>query len=73
MSKFENSNQISKNNSNINHKSQIQPKLKFGEYILTPLESFIINKQMPHGFKLELEENLIKVTDSINNNEIKKK
>ena len=72
MSKFENSNQISKNNSNINHKSQIQPKLKFGEYILTPLESFIINKQMPHGFKLELEENLIKVTDSINNNEIKK-
>ena len=61
MSKFENSNQISKNISNINQKSQIQSQLKLGEYFLTPLESFIINKQMPHGFKLESEENILKI------------
>ena len=32
--------------------------IKFGEYMLTPLETFIINRKMPEGFKLEKEEKI---------------
>ena len=73
MSNHENSNHILKNKSNGNTKSQIQPELKLGEYFLTPLESFIINKKMPRGFKLELEENLKKLTESYNKDRKKNK
>ena len=31
-------------------------KLKNGQYILTPIESFLLNKIMPKGFKFETEE-----------------
>ena len=34
--------------------------LKIGQYMLTPLQSIIINKKMPFGFKLETEENILK-------------
>ena len=63
MSNNENSNHKQKNKSIINNKSQVPTELKLGEYFLTPLESFIINKSMPHGYKLELFENLTKFSD----------
>ena len=77
MSNNENSNHKQKNKSIINNKSQVPTELKLGEYFLTPLESFIINSSMPHGFKLELFENLNKFSDTdskerkINNNKNK--
>ena len=64
MSNNENSNHKQKNKSIINNKSQVPTELKLGEYFLTPLESFIINRSMPHGFKLELFENLNKFSDT---------
>ena len=64
MSNRANSSYLLKNNLNINNNPQIKPELKLGEFYLTPLESFIINKSMPHGFKLELEENLLKLMES---------
>ena len=73
MSNHENSNHISKNKSNGNTRSQNHPELKLGEYYLTPLESFIINKKMPSGFKLELVENLNKLTESYNKDKKKNK
>ena len=60
MSSHENTNHNIKNNSIIYNANPIQTELKLGEYFLTPLESFLINKSMPHGFKLELMENYIK-------------
>ena len=64
MSNKVNSSHSFQNNSNKENKSQNKPALKLGEFYLTPLESFIINKSMPHGFKLELEENLLKLMES---------
>ena len=63
MSNNENFNHNSKNKSIINNKPLDETELKLGEYFLTPLESFIINKSMPHGYKLELFENLTKFSD----------
>ena len=42
-----------------------QEELKFGQYYLTPLQSIIINKKFPHGFKLETEENILKSIEMI--------
>ena len=53
-------------NNNIN-KEEKNEELKIGKYILTPLESIIINKKMPFGFKLETEENILKSVDSSKN------
>lgn len=39
-------------------------ELKLGQYILTPLQSILINKKIPFGFKLETEENIIKSIES---------
>ena len=64
MSNKVNSSLSFQNNSNNENKSQNKPALKLGEFYLTPLESFIINKSMPQGFKLELEENLLKLMES---------
>ena len=33
---------------------------KFNEFMFTPLQSFLLNKKMPHGFKFEMEENIQK-------------
>ena len=42
-----------------------EEKLKKGQYYLTPLQSIIINKKFPHGFKLETEENILKSMEMI--------
>lgn len=48
-----------KNNLNSNNVEQ-KEELKLGQYILTPLQSILINKLMPLGYKLETEENILK-------------
>ena len=64
MSNRVNSSHLLKNNSNSINDPENKPELKLGEFYFTPLESFIINKSMPHGYKLELEENLLKLMES---------
>ena len=64
MSNRVNSSHLLKNNSNSINDERNKPELKLGEFYFTPLESFIINKSMPHGYKLELEENLLKLMES---------
>ena len=64
MSNRVNSSHLLKNNSNSINDPKNKPELKLGEFYFTPLESFIINKSMPHGYKLELEENLLKLMES---------
>ena len=47
-----------KNNEETNTKPKIE--LKLGEFMLTPLETLLINKLMPFGIKLDTEENILK-------------
>ena len=42
-------------------------ELKIGQYILTPLQSIILNQKMPFGFKLETEENILKSLETTKN------
>jgi hypothetical protein len=58
------------NNESYLDTSQSKNIIKNGQFILTPLESLIINKKMPFGFKLDTEENILK---SIENAKMKKK
>ena len=46
-------------NNNINNQEN-DIDLKLGQYMLTPLQSILLNKKMPFGFKLETEENILK-------------
>ena len=60
------------NNDTINQKNEIDNKnneeshskqnieLKLGEFMLTPLETLLINKLMPFGIKLDTEDNILK-------------
>ena len=71
--KENNSNLINDNTdiNSANHKSIID--LKEGEFIFTPIETMIINKKMPLGFKLDTEENIIKSNEFANQNKNRKK
>lgn len=54
-------NQIQPQEKNITSNSHIKnEELKFGQYFLTPLQSILLNKKFPSGFKLETEENILK-------------
>jgi hypothetical protein len=44
--------------------SNSNAELRPGHFLFTPLQSILINKRMPDGFKLESEENLVKVHES---------
>ena len=46
---------------------------KFNEFIFTPIESFLLNKKMPYGFKFESEENFLKSLELSKNNQRKAK
>ena len=47
--------------------------IKLGQYILTPLQSILLNKKMPSGFKLETEENILKSMEALKNQAKKSK
>jgi len=54
------------NNLNIDNPSNsgAEKEKKIGYFMLTPLESFLLNKMMPQGFKFETEENILKSLES---------
>ena len=50
----------SQDKNNIENVSFKNDDLKIGQYYLTPLQSILLNKKIPMGFKLETEENILK-------------
>ena len=48
-------------------------ELKIGQYMLTPIQSILLNKSMPKGYKFESEENLLKSIDTMKNQSKKNK
>ena len=58
---------------NISNNSLPKEDLKFGQYLLTPLQSILLNKKFPSGFKLETEENILKSLEMIKAQEKKHK
>ena len=67
-------NQIQQQEKNIISNSPIKnEELKFGQYFLTPLQSILLNKKFPSGFKLETEENIKKSLEMIKSQEKKHK
>ena len=57
--------EIERNNPTNNQESN--EDLKIGQYMLTPLQSIILNQKMPFGFKLETEENILKSLEASKN------
>jgi hypothetical protein len=67
-------NQIEQENKNNTSNEPLQKEeLKFGQYLLTPLQSILLNKKFPSGFKLETEENILKSLELIKAQEKKHK
>ena len=62
-----------KNNNNNLNLVENKIELKSVEFMLTPLETLIINKKMPFGYKLDTEDNIIKSKDIAKKNINKKK
>ena len=58
-------NEINNNNNKI--------ELKNGEFLLTPIETLLINKKMPFGYKLDIENNILKSKEISKTNNTKKK
>ena len=58
------------NNENASFKND---DLKIGQYYLTPLQSILLNKKFPMGFKLETEENILKSIEITKQQEKKQK
>lgn len=48
-----------------NSENQTGDKLLAGEFFLTPLQALLLNKKLPPGFKLELEEVYLKTAADI--------
>ena len=54
-------NQIQSKEKNIGVNGSLKnEELKIGQFLLTPLQSILLNKKFPSGFKLETEENYLK-------------
>ena len=63
--------EIEKNN--LENNQEKKEELKLGQYILTPLQSILLNKKMPFGIKLETEENILKSMETAKNQSKKNK
>ena len=63
--------ELERNSHLINQENDID--LKLGQYMLTPLQSILLNKKMPFGFKLETEENILKSLETTKNQAKKSK
>ena len=66
-SNYNSNNNIEKNDQLKSTEGVQKNEEKKGQYILTPLESLLINKLMPHGFKFETEENILKLLETTKN------
>ena len=63
----------SQDKNNIENASFKNDDLKIGQYYLTPLQSILLNKKFPIGFKLETEENILKSIEITKQQEKKQK
>ena len=63
--------ELERNNLINNQENEVD--LKLGQYMLTPLQSILLNKKMPFGFKLETEENILKSLETTKNQAKKSK
>ena len=63
----------SQDKNNIENASFKNDDLKIGQYYLTPLQSILLNKKFPMGFKLETEENILKSIEITKQKEKKQK
>ena len=63
----------SQDKNNIENASFKNEDLKIGQYYLTPLQSILLNKKFPMGFKLETEENILKSIEITKQQEKKQK
>ena len=63
--------EIERNNQSNNQEEK--EELKIGQFFLTPLQSILLNKKMPFGFKLETEENILKSMEALKNQAKKNK
>ena len=63
--------EIERNNPSNNREEK--EELKIGHFFLTPLQSIILNKKIPFGFKLETEENILKSVEALKNQAKKNK
>jgi hypothetical protein len=59
----ENTNNISGSKKSKNEEYLSKDLSKYNQFMFTPLESFLLNKKMPHGFKFETEENILKTLE----------
>ena len=59
----QNSNNISGSKRGKNEDCLSKDFPKFNQFMFTPLESFLLNKKMPRGFKFETEENISKTLE----------
>lgn len=61
---FSNENNLKNSKNNQIEENHSKNQLKLGEFMLTPLEGIILNKKMPHGYKFETEENILKFSEA---------
>ena len=59
----ENTNNVSGSKKSKNEEYLSKDLSKYNQFMFTPLESFLLNKKMPHGFKFETEENILKTLE----------
>ena len=65
----ENTNNVSGSKKSKNEEYLSKDLSKYNQFMFTPLESFLLNKKMPHGFKFETEENILKTLELSKNNQ----
>ena len=68
-----NTNNISASKMSPNEDQLSKEVSKINQFMFTPLESFLLNKKMPIGFKFESEENILKSLELSKNNQRKVK
>ena len=68
-----NTNNISASKMSPNEEYLSKEVPKINQFMFTPLESFLLNKKMPRGFKFESEENILKTLELSKNNQRKVK
>jgi hypothetical protein len=59
----QNTNNISGSKKYKNDEDNTKEIPKFNQFMFTPLQSLLLNKKMPHGFKFEIEENIHKILE----------
>ncbi len=59
----QNTNNVSGSKNNKSNEDISKEIPKFNQFMFTPLQSLLLNKKMPHGYKFEIEENIHKTLE----------